>query len=105
MAAWIPFRSASLGQAATMLSTMFWRFTPGISYSVNFYLTTLLVCLVCLVEPYLGKLIRNFDERGIGRPAYERLGTYLGRPLVYACLLLFFLIFDDRDMQFIYFQF
>jgi hypothetical protein len=33
------------------------------------------------------------------------LNEYLLRPLGYACLLIVFLAFDDRDTQFIYFQF
>jgi hypothetical protein len=31
--------------------------------------------------------------------------VYVLRPIAYACLLLLFVIFDDRDTQFIYFQF
>ena len=31
--------------------------------------------------------------------------TYALRPAAYACLLLLFAIFDERDAQFIYFQF
>lgn len=104
-AAWIPFRSATLAQAMTMLSLMFWRFTYGMSYSVNFYLVTILVSGFCAVEPYLGRLIQKADAlRGRIR-GYARVNGYLLRPLVYACLLMVFLAFDDRDMQFIYFQF
>jgi hypothetical protein len=104
-AAWIPFRAASLGQAATMLSSMFWRFTPGMSYSVNFYLVTLMWCTVCVAEPYLAKLIQSVEHLSNRSPSYGSMNAYLLRPLSYACLLLIFIVFDDRDMQFIYFQF
>lgn len=104
-AAWIPFRSATLAQATTMLSSMFWRFSYGMSYSVNFYLVILLVCGVCAVEPYLGRLIQKADDLGGRIRGYAGVNGYLLRPLAYACLLLLFLAFDDRDMQFIYFQF
>jgi alginate O-acetyltransferase complex protein AlgI len=104
-AAWIPFRSASLAQAATVLSSMFWRFTFGMSYSVNFYLVTVLACGFCAVEPYLALLVQKSDALGERIRAYAGVNEYLLRPLAYACLLLLFLAFDDRDTQFIYFQF
>ena len=104
-AAWIPFRSGTLAQATTMLSSMFWRFTYGMSYSVNFYLVTIMVCGFCVVEPYLGKLIQRADALGEHIRGYAGVNEYLLRPLAYACLLVVFLAFDDRDMQFIYFQF
>lgn len=104
-AAWIPFRSATLAQAATMLSSMFWQFTYGMSYSVNFYLVTILVCGVCVVEPYLARLIQKADALSERIRGYAGVNEYVLRPLAYACLLMLFLAFDDRDMQFIYFQF
>jgi len=104
-AAWIPFRATSLAQAATMLSSMFWRFSRGLSYSVNFYLITLLACAFCLVEPLLQRVIQRIDGFAAVSPAAARIGAYLVRPLAYATLLLLFVIFDDRDTQFIYFQF
>jgi len=88
-----------------MLSSMFWRFSRGLSYSVNFYLVTLLACAFCLVEPLLQRIIQQIDDRAEHSPAFARATTYLIRPTAYACLLLLFLIFDDRDTQFIYFQF
>lgn len=88
-----------------MLSPMFWRFTYGMSYSVNFYLVTILVCGFCALEPYLGGLIQKADALGERIRGYAGVNEYLLRPLAYACLLLLFLAFDDRDMQFIYFQF
>lgn len=104
-AAWIPFRSATLAQAATMLSSMFWRFTFGMSYSVNFYLVTILGCGFCAVEPYLAMLIQKSDAWGERIRVYAGVNEYLLRPFAYACLLMVFLAFDDRDTQFIYFQF
>ena len=104
-AAWIPFRAASLAQASVMLSSMFWRLSRGLSYSVNFYLVTLLACGFCLVEPWLQQLTQRFDDLAEHSPVAARVSTYLARPLAYACLVLLFLIFDDRDTQFIYFQF
>jgi len=105
IAAWIPFRAATLGQAGTMLSSMFWRVTPGISYSVNFYLLTILFCVFTAVEPYLARAVKWFDETGQRHPAVARVASEVLRPVVYAVFLLFFLMFDDRDTQFIYFQF
>ena len=104
-AAWVPFRATSLSQAGLMLSSMFWRFSRGLSYSVNFYLVTLMACAFCLVEPWLQRLIQRVDELTERSPGAVRAMTYCIRPMAYACLLLLFLIFDDRDTQFIYFQF
>ena len=103
--AWIPFRSTSLAQAMAMLHSMFFRFNPKISFSLNSYLTTLLVGLICIMEPLLRDGIRKFDTWA--KP-YVRLtvaNMYLFRPALYAFGLLLFLIFDERNTQFIYFQF
>lgn len=104
-AAWIPFRAATGDQAIRMLGSMFGRFRPGLSYGPNFYLVTLLGMLLCAVEPALARAWERFEraggDQGDGITAY----TLLLRPLVYACGLLLFLTFDERNMQFIYFQF
>jgi D-alanyl-lipoteichoic acid acyltransferase DltB (MBOAT superfamily) len=102
--AWVPFRSTSLAQTATMLARMF-RYSPGWSYSVNFYLVTLLVCALCALEPLLGRVLNHIES--VAERSFWRLqvNLYILRPVVYACLLLLFIVFDDRDMQFIYFQF
>jgi alginate O-acetyltransferase complex protein AlgI len=104
VAAWVPFRAVSIAQAITMLETMFVQFTFGFSYSVNFYLMVFFWCAWIALEPVVGKLLIR-----LGEP--DRLGI-LGllnnnvlRPIVYATLLLLFIAFDDRDTQFIYFQF
>ena len=103
--AWVPFRAASLAQAGTMLASMSFHFSRGLSYSVNFYLVTLLACAFCACEPLVRHLIERLElmtERSLW---LARSNVYLVRPLAYACLLLLFMAFDDRDTQFIYFQF
>jgi D-alanyl-lipoteichoic acid acyltransferase DltB (MBOAT superfamily) len=104
-AAWVPFRAATGADAAHMLAGMFGRFRFGYSYPVDLYLVVLLMALFCVVEPLLAELWGRMESiitglRG-GLPAH----SYLLRPAIYACGLLLFLIFDDRSMQFIYFQF
>lgn len=103
-AAWIPFRAATGADALHMLGSMFFHFHFAVSYSINFYLVTALLVLFCAAEPYLAQAwawIEPAVERAIGAmPA-----ACLFRPLVYAAGLLLFLVFDDRNTQFIYFQF
>jgi alginate O-acetyltransferase complex protein AlgI len=103
--AWIPFRAASLHQAAIMLRSMFLRFSFGASLPVNFYLVTLLIVAVVGLEPYLARCTHWLDERLAAQWATIGINFLLLRPIAYACGLLLFLIFDDRDTQFIYFQF
>jgi len=106
MAAWVPFRASSLGQAQTMLASMFVKFSFGFSYSVNFYLITLLCCGVCAAEPLLGKILRSPAGQLPGTAGgVEMANWYLLRPALQAAMLLLFVVFDDRDTQFIYFQF
>jgi D-alanyl-lipoteichoic acid acyltransferase DltB (MBOAT superfamily) len=104
VAAWVPFRAVSLEQAMMMLKSMFGSFSFGFSYSINFYLIVLLWCAWIAAEPAISKLVAR-----IGEPFTP---TFLGilngslfRPAGYAALLLLFLAFDERDTQFIYFQF
>ncbi|MEO7651181.1 MAG: MBOAT family O-acyltransferase, partial [Bryobacteraceae bacterium] len=101
-AAWIPFRAATVDQAVTMLRTMFLGFRFEISYSINFYLLTLLVMLFCALEPFFGRLWTRIETAAANSPAANH---YAVRPLVYASALLLFVIFDDLDTKFIYFQF
>jgi hypothetical protein len=104
VAAWVPFRAVSLGQALTMLKSMFGNFSFGFSYSVNFYLMALLWCAWIALEPAFAKLVaRTGDPATPG--VLGALNASLLRPVGYAVLLLLFLAFDDRDTQFIYFQF
>ncbi len=104
VAAWVPFRAASLGQAMTMLKSMFVSFSFGFSFSVNFYLMALIWCVWIALEPAFSKLVARMGEPD--RPGvFGTLNGYLLRPGSYAVLLLLFMVFDDRDTQFIYFQF
>jgi D-alanyl-lipoteichoic acid acyltransferase DltB (MBOAT superfamily) len=104
VAAWVPFRAVSLEQAMTMLKSMFGGFSFGFSYSVNFYLMTLFWCAWLALEPTFAKLIARMGDPD--RPGFSGvLNANLFRPVGYAVLLLLFMVFDDRDTQFIYFQF
>jgi hypothetical protein len=64
-----------------------------------------LFCLFTAVEPYLAHAVKWFDRTSERHPAVARVASEVLRPAVYAVFLLFFLMFDDRDTQFIYFQF
>jgi alginate O-acetyltransferase complex protein AlgI len=105
VAAWVPFRATSLRQTGEMLHSMFFTFSPRISFSLDFYLITVLVAGVCILEP----LVRGwFTKLDLAVEQHVILGTanlYLFRPALYALGLLLFLIFSEREVQFIYFQF
>jgi len=103
--AWVPFRATSIGQAGTMVASMLFRFSGGVSYSVNFYAVTLLACVFCAIEPILKQGIGRAEQLTEQSLAWTRANVYVLRPIAYSCLLLLFVIFDDRDTQFIYFQF
>ena len=103
-AAWVPFRAASGTDAFRMLGSMFVRFHFAVSYSINFYLVTALLVVFCAVEPYLAEAWARL-EPAIARMLGAGRAAYLFRPLIYAAGLLLFLVFDDRNTQFIYFQF
>ncbi|MBN8730689.1 MAG: MBOAT family protein [Acidobacteria bacterium] len=100
--AWVPFRAVSLDQSLRMLGSMIAGFDLRLSYNVNSYLVIALAALLCAVEPLLDAL-----QKRLGEPtgAAAALRFWVWRPLAWACALLLFLIFDDRDAQFIYFQF
>lgn len=102
-AAWIPFRAGDLHQATLMLNSMFVRFSFGNGLSVNFYLVTLMIVAFVAVEPYLARGWQWLDECIANQSASANF--LLLRPAVYACGLMLFLVFDDRNTQFIYFQF
>jgi alginate O-acetyltransferase complex protein AlgI len=102
-AAWIPFRAGDLHQAVLMLRSMFLRFTFGNSLSVNFYLITLMIVAFVAIEPYVVRCARRLDERIADH--FSKVNFLLLRPAAYAVGLLLFLVFDDRNTQFIYFQF
>jgi len=103
-AAWIPFRAENLHQATIMLQTMFTKLNMGTSYSVNFYIVTVMVAAFCLMEPYLVSALSSFGAL-INKSRFTLLTNLAARPALYACGLLLFMIFDDQDTQFIYFQF
>jgi alginate O-acetyltransferase complex protein AlgI len=100
MAAWIPFRASTLAQSTMMLRSLVVPRGLRPSYSINFYLVTLMVAAVAFIEPFLVDRMSRLEKR-IPMPAQ----LFLLRPALYACGLVLFLIFDDRDTQFIYFQF
>ena len=106
IAAWIPFRAASLAQAMVMLRSMFLlHFKPGLSFSVNFYLIVMMISLFCVAERYLGRLAQRLDTEIESRWHSSVASMLLARPLLYALGIILFMVFDDRDTQFIYFQF
>ncbi|MGD0964982.1 MAG: MBOAT family O-acyltransferase [Candidatus Acidiferrales bacterium] len=105
IAAWVPFRAATVQQAAAMLRSMFFGFNPRISFSLDSYLVTLLVCAVCALEPFLKDWIDKLDGLTQRNAQLALANTHLVRPALYAFGLLLFVIFDDRTTQFIYFQF
>lgn len=105
-AAWIPFRAASFSQAATMLREMFFGFHfTRLSFSTNYYLVTMLIALYCLVEPRLGSWIETFEHAVQKHPTVWITHAVVLRPAVYAIGIVLFMIFDNHDYQFIYFQF
>jgi len=101
--AWIPFRAGNLHQSAVMMKSMFVGLSFGNSLSVNFYLVTLMIGAFVAVEPYLARGRQWLDEALAKR--FANVNVLLFRPAIYACGLLLFLVFDDRNTQFIYFQF
>jgi D-alanyl-lipoteichoic acid acyltransferase DltB (MBOAT superfamily) len=105
IAAWVPFRAASAGQAIEMLRSMFFSFNPRISFSLNSYLVTILIGAICVLEPVLRDGMCKLDAVAERHVRLAVTNTYLLRPALYALGLLLFFIFDERNVQFIYFQF
>jgi alginate O-acetyltransferase complex protein AlgI len=103
-AAWVPFRAGTLGQAGRMLGSMFGRPRLDVSYGVNSYLIVALIAGYAAIEPWLSArwdALLAKSEAG-NRDLWLR---YALRPVLYAIGLFLFLIFDDQDRAFIYFQF
>ncbi len=100
MAAWIPFRASTQKQAMIMMRNLIVPHGLRPSYPINLYLMTVMVAAFALMEPVVAGWFERLEARV---PASARF--LVSRPLIYAFGLLLFLIFDDRDMQFIYFQF
>ena len=105
MAAWVPFRSNTLAGALQMLKFMFLRFRFGQSYSINFYLVTLLIAAFCVVEPYLAARMGGLEKLLAPRARLGSIFPLVLRPALYAVGLFLFIVMDARDSAFIYFQF
>jgi alginate O-acetyltransferase complex protein AlgI len=103
--AWVPFRAQTTPQAIEMLRSMFFSFSPRISFSLNSYLITLVIAAVCVLEPVLRDGIDKLDALAEPHVRLAMANTYLLRPALYALGLLLFVMFDERSVQFIYFQF
>jgi D-alanyl-lipoteichoic acid acyltransferase DltB (MBOAT superfamily) len=103
--AWIPFRASTGGQAITMLRMALFGFSPRVSFSINFYLITLLIAAFTVIEPYIGSAFEMLEKGIATRPRLLAANLFLWRPMLYACGLLLFLAFDEQDTKFIYFQF
>ncbi len=105
VAAWVPFRAASLEQTAVLLKTMFAGMDFRISYSVNFYLVTALLTLYCVAEPWLIRGLEGIEGRAKGSAAWGWGVDLVLRPVLWSLAVVLFLAFDDQDTIFIYFQF
>jgi D-alanyl-lipoteichoic acid acyltransferase DltB (MBOAT superfamily) len=101
-AAWVPFRAPNLRTAGAVLSGMFIRPGMVMTYNTTFYLFIAAVIAFCAVEPLLARKFEDGETSESRGLAWTRV---LGRPLVYTCGLLLFMMFDQHDAQFIYFQF
>jgi alginate O-acetyltransferase complex protein AlgI len=101
IAAWVPFRAVSVHKAGQMLAAMFFRPSAGMEYSRSFYLFTAATALFCVVEPYVARKLAPLDLVGDTLPSW----WIAARPLAYVCGLALFMVFDEGNVQFIYFQF
>ncbi|HEV2102925.1 MAG TPA: MBOAT family O-acyltransferase [Candidatus Acidoferrum sp.] len=102
-AAWVPFRAPTLHKAATILSSMFYRFVGGRAYDTGFYVFTGALILFCGAEPWLFRKLGEMEDRaGADGPSPFHIVV---RPVAYAFGLLLFLVFDEHNGQFIYSQF
>jgi alginate O-acetyltransferase complex protein AlgI len=101
--AWVPFRAPTLQKAGTILSSMFYRMGSGRAYGGEFYVFSLVVMLFCVIEPIVMWKLNEIDESsGAGGLSAFRV---LVRPILYLSGLVLFLLFDERNTQFIYSQF
>jgi alginate O-acetyltransferase complex protein AlgI len=101
--AWVPFRSPNLHKTGSILASMFLHWNASMNFSRGFYLLTAAAALFCVVEPYLMKWLTEIEDRA------EENGLspfrILGRPISYTIGFLLFMLFDERNTQFIYSQF
>ena len=72
--------------------------------AINFCLVTALLVVFYAEEQYLAEAWARL-EPAIARVLCARRAGCLFRPLIHATGLVLFLVFDDRNTQFIYFQF
>ena len=103
--AWVPFRAETTHQAIEMLRSLIFSFSPRISFSLNSYLITLVIAAVCVLEPVLREGIDKLDALAEPHVRLAMANIYLLRPALYALGLFLFVMFDERSVQFIYFQF
>jgi alginate O-acetyltransferase complex protein AlgI len=103
-AAWVPFRAPSISKAASMFTSMFMDFSPGFAYSGMFYAFTAALVIFCAVEPRLVRMTEAIEKTAVTAKGMA-ISRVLARPVAYACAMLLFMIFDEHDAQFIYFQF
>jgi alginate O-acetyltransferase complex protein AlgI len=104
-AAWIPFRATGYAQATAMLRSMFVHFSFGVTQPLNFYLVVLLAMVYTAIEPALQGMFTKMDKWTAQTAYRAAMQAYLLRPAIYAFGLLLFLAFDERNTQFLYFQF
>lgn len=105
MAAWIPFRASSRAESIDMLQSMFHHFSLQVTLPLNFYLVVMLVAALTFLEPYLRLWVIRIDTWFMRKPLLLAAQRYLLRPGLYAAGLMLFMAFDERNAQFIYFQF
>lgn len=105
MAAWIPFRAPSRAVGVDMLQAMFQHISLRLTLPLNFYLVVVMIGVLTVVEPYLRLCLIRMDAWLMRRPLLLAGQRYLLRPALYAIGLLLFMAFDERNAQFIYFQF
>jgi D-alanyl-lipoteichoic acid acyltransferase DltB (MBOAT superfamily) len=101
--AWVPFRAHRVSQTKAIWKSMFAAFSSGASFASHFYIVTLLLVLFCAVEPYLVGWVGKIAVFGRDRVSLPTIA--LARFVVYCCGLLLFMVFRQREVQFIYFQF
>lgn len=102
-AAWIPFRASSIAQSGKMLRSMFLGFTGTRTFSPVFYLFVAAMVVFCALEPLLARGMAWADDKVTSTGSWMNLA--LMRLPLYTSALMLFMIFDQLDTQFIYFQF
>lgn len=104
-AAWVLFRAASLAQAGTLFHAMFLSFVPGWTLPDRFYYVSAFVALLCVLEPFVVHFLAGLEKGALERGRALTVALALTRSLAYAGGLILFMIFDEEETLFIYFQF